>query len=184
MKLLRYLAIALAASSLALVDGGALAQPKDKDKKEQKEERGQKGGKPDKEQKDQKPKKAKHQNGKQLAGEKLKKNGKHELHKNGKHTAFIDVQDGKIRGVNVKHAEKGDVPVKKYKTKQKPPNVAEAPASGMQPVSFIQVQTQYLGEVWIGYAYIDEWGDEVIYWFPYDMIYDGDTGAIEYIPAY
>ena len=27
------------------------------------------------------------------------------------------------------------------------------------------------------------YGDEVIYWFPYDMIYDGDTGAIEYIPA-
>ena len=41
---------------------------------------------------------------------------------------------------------------------------------------------QDLGTVWIGYSYIDDYGYEVIYWFPYDMIYDGDTGAIEYIP--
>ena len=191
---LRYLAVVLAASSLVLVDGSAFAQPKDKDRKEQKEEKGgakDRGGKPDKEdrgqggQKEQKPKKAKHQNGKQLAGDKVKKNGKHELHKNGKHTAFIDVQDGKIRAVNVKHADKGDVPVKKYKTKRKPPNVAGGPAAGIQPVSLILTQAATsLGEVWIGYAYIDEWGEEVIYWFPYEMIYDGDTGAIEYVPVY
>ena len=35
---------------------------------------------------------------------------------------------------------------------------------------------------YIGYAYYDDYGDEQIYWFPVDMIYDGDTGAIEYVP--
>ena len=33
-----------------------------------------------------------------------------------------------------------------------------------------------------GYSFIDEYGDEQIYWFPYEMILDGDTGAIEYVP--
>jgi hypothetical protein len=54
-------------------------------------------------------------------------------------------------------------------------------AEGFQYASFLQ--EQYLGTVWIGYAYVDEYGDEEIYWFPYDLILDGDTGAIEYIPA-
>ena len=31
-------------------------------------------------------------------------------------------------------------------------------------------------------AFIDDNGDEQIYWFPYEMILDGDTGAIEYVP--
>jgi hypothetical protein len=53
----------------------------------------------------------------------------------------------------------------------------------MQPVNLMLAQTQYLGVTWIGYSYIDDYGDEVIYWFPYDMIYDGDTGAVEYVPA-
>jgi len=30
---------------------------------------------------------------------------------------------------------------------------------------------------------VDDFGNEEIYWFPYDMILDGDTGAVEYIPA-
>ena len=39
-----------------------------------------------------------------------------------------------------------------------------------------------MGTTWIGYAYIDDNGDEQIYWWPYEMIYDGDTGAVEYVP--
>ena len=175
--------IVAACGALALSGPPTWAQGKDKDRKEQKEERGKpdrpQGGKEDK---DKKPKKAKHQNGKQLAGDKVKKDGKHKLHDHGKHSAFIDVKGGKISGVSVKHAEKGDVPVKKYKTKKNP--MTAATPSGWQTVAFIPVQTTYLGETWIGFAYIDDWGDEVIYWFPYDMVYDADTGAIEYIPVY
>jgi hypothetical protein len=26
-------------------------------------------------------------------------------------------------------------------------------------------------------------GNEEIYWFPYDMILDGDTGAVKYVPT-
>jgi hypothetical protein len=42
---------------------------------------------------------------------------------------------------------------------------------------------QYVGTTYIGYSYVDEFGEEEIYWFPYDMILDPDTGAIDYVPA-
>ena len=123
--------------------------------------------------------KANHKDGKQLLGEKLKKNGKHVLDKKGANTASVDVKDGKITGVKVKHDKKGDVAVTKYKTKTKMARVG-----GYQFASMRLAQLEYLGTVYIGYAYIDDDGYEEIYWFPYDMIYDGDTGATEYIPAY
>ena len=37
--------------------------------------------------------------------------------------------------------------------------------------------------MYIGYAYVDDGGNEEIYWLPEEMILDGDTGAIEYIPT-
>jgi hypothetical protein len=102
----RNLALFLAAAALA-TNGTALAQGKGQDKEKGKDRQ------------EKKAKQHKHENGKALVGDKIKKNGRHEFHKHGKHTAFVDVQDGKIRGVSVKHAEKGDVPVKKYKTNKK-----------------------------------------------------------------
>jgi hypothetical protein len=123
--------------------------------------------------------KADHHDGKQLLGENIKTNGNHVIHKKGAYTVSAEVKDGKIAGVHVKHAKKGDVPVKKYKTNK---NMAQA--AGHQFNSFPTTQDQYLGTVWIGYAYVDEYGVETIYWFPYDMILDGITGAVDYVPAY
>jgi hypothetical protein len=180
---LRFLTALFAALALLAFQGPAGAQPKDKPQKEQKEQRGQKDPKErgQKDGKEKKAKKEKHQNGKSLVGDKIKKNGKHKFHENGKHASFVNVKEGKIAGVSVSHADKGEVPVKKYKTTKQ---MAGLSAGGVQPVSLVLAQgTQYLGMTWIGYAYIDDWGYEVIYWFPYDMIYDGDTGAIEYWPA-
>ncbi len=120
-----------------------------------------------------------HHNGKELLGEGIKTNGHHVIQKKGAYTTSVEVKDGKVAGVHVKHAKKGDVPVKKYKTNK---NMAQA--DGHQFTSFLSSQDQYLGTVWIGYAYVDEYGVETIYWFPYDMILDGYTGAVEYVPAY
>lgn len=174
-RILYFLVTLFAVVGLAAIGGSALAQPKDKDRKEQSETKGKKDVK------EQKVKEHKHYNGKDLVGDKIKKDGKHQFHQNGKHTAFVDVKGGKIAGVTVTHAEKGNVPVKKYKTTKK---MAGASASGIQPVSLVLAQAQSLGTTWIGYSYIDDWGYETIYWFEYDMIYDGDTGAVEYIPVY
>ena len=123
--------------------------------------------------------KANHQNGAKMLGEKVKTKGKHVIEKKGPHTVSLDVTDGKIAGMHVKHDKKGELPVKKYKTKKK---MAHA-NNGIQYASFIKVQDTYLGTTYIGYSYYDDYGDEYIYWFPYDMILDGDTGAIEYVPA-
>ena len=177
-RILRSFVILFAVAGLAAIDGSALAQKdKNKDRKDQSDGKGK--GKEDG--KEKKAKQHKHQNGKDLVGDKIKKDGKHAFHQNGKHTGHVNVKGGKIAGVTVTHAEKGNVPVKKYKSTKK---MAEAPTVGMQRVSFVLAQAQSLGEVWIGYAYIDDYGDEVIYWFPYEMIYDGYTGAVDYVPIY
>ena len=163
-----------ALGGLGAVDGSAFAQ-KDKDRMEQSNTKGNKDGK------QKKVKEHKQHNGKDLVGEKIKKDGKHKFHQNGKHTAFVNVKGGKITGVTVTHADKGNVKVKKYKTTKK---MAEETGSGMQRVSLVLAQAQDLGTIWIGYSYFDEWDYETIYWFPYEMIYDGDTGAVEYVALY
>lgn len=121
-----------------------------------------------------------HHDGKQLVGDKIKKDGRHEIDKKGAYTAAVDVKNGKIAGMHVKHDTKGEVPVKKYKTNK---DMSKESGGSMKKTAFIPVQAQYLGTTWIGYSYVDDFGDEEIYWFPYDMILDGDTGAIEYVPA-
>jgi hypothetical protein len=136
-----------------------------------------------------------HKSGEQLIGAHVKPNGEHVVDKpngehvidrHGKHTAMAEVVNGKIAGIKVKHSEKGDVPVKKVKSNKKMAQADEtkvAQANALQPVAFMTVQAQDLGTIYIGYSYIDDNGDEVVYWFPYDMILDGDTGAVTYVPV-
>lgn len=119
-----------------------------------------------------------HQNGKQLLGDKIKTNGHHVIDQKENVTASVEVKDGKIAGLHAKHAQKGDLPVKKYKTSQKLAQTDEFQGAARM----IAVQ-EYIGTTYIGYSYYDDYGNEEIYWFPYDMILDGDTGAIDYVPA-
>jgi len=170
-RILYFVVTLVAVVGLAAINGSALAQPKDQGRMEQSNTKGNKDGE------QQKVKEHKHHSGKDLVGDQIKKDGKHQFHQNGKHTAFVNVKGGKIAGVTVTHAEKGNVPVKKYKTGKK-----MAQADGLQYASFQLAQAQDLGSTYIGYAYVDDFGIEVIYWFPYEMILDGATGAIDYVP--
>ena len=158
----RTLAALVAACGLILAAGSVLAAPKDKGP----------SGKTHS-----KAKSHKDMSGKSLVGDKIKQDGNHKIHENGKFSTSVNVSHGKIAGVNVKNSDKGDVAVTKYKTTK---NMAARPASGI----YLAAYDQYIGTLWIGYGYIDDWGEEIIYWFPYDMILDGDTGAIDYYPAY
>ena len=115
-----------------------------------------------------------HHSGQRLLGNKIKTNGNHVLEKIGKNTVSVVVKDGKVAGVKVKHSQKGDLAVKKYKTDQK--------MASADRIDDFQL-AQYMGTTYIGYSFIDEYGDEWIEWFPYDMIYDGDMDAIVYVPA-
>lgn len=67
--------------------------------------------------------------GKALLGDKIKRNGPHKLQEQGSYSAFVNVSKGKITGMRVKHADKGSVPVTKYKTTR---NIAQAQTSGAQ----------------------------------------------------
>jgi hypothetical protein len=164
----QFLFTTLAAALSAAATGTALAQKEQKEReaKGQAKERGT-------------GKHHNHHDGKQLVGEKIKHEGRHEIDRKGQYSAAVDVKNGKIAGMHVKHDTKGEVPVKKYKTNK---DMAKE-SSGFKTTAFIQTQAQYLGTTYIGYSYVDDFGNEEIYWFPYDMILDGDTGAVEYVPA-
>ena len=120
-----------------------------------------------------------HQSGHDLLNPKGKKDGKHLLHKKGPHTVSVDLKEGKIAGMDVKHDKKGNVPVKKYKTNKK-----MAAVGGLHTVAYtgMLAQAYSTGTTFIGYAYIDDYGDEQVYWWPYEMMYDPWTGAVEYVP--
>ena len=119
--------------------------------------------------------------GKALLGDRITKNGTHKLEDHGKYSASASVFKGKITGMTVKHPDKRSVAVTKYKTTK---NMARGATSSVELASYFLVQSQYMRTIWIGYGYTDDWGDDYIYWFPYDMIYDGSTGAIDYYPTY
>jgi len=154
---------ALAAIGLSTVVPAALGQGKG-------QEKGQGQGK----------RKQHHNNGKDKLGDKIKQNGNHVIDKKGDATVSVTVKDQKVAGMQVKHAKKGDLQVTKYKTNKK---MADA-ATGIHLAAYdtLLAQAQSLGTTYIGYSYIDDYGDEQIYWYPYEMIYDGDTGAIDYVP--
>jgi hypothetical protein len=120
-----------------------------------------------------------HHDGKQLVGDKLKQDGHHDIDHKGKYTASVEVKRGKIAAFQVAHSEKGNIPVKKYKTHKK---MAQTGSPHPLYASFQMAQMQDLGTEWIGYSYVDDYGNEEIYWYPVEEIYDGDTGAIDYVP--
>lgn len=119
-----------------------------------------------------------HHNGHQLLAAN-KTDGHHVIDKKGHYTTAVDVKGGKVAGVHVVHDTKGEIPVKKYKTHKK---LAQVTGPHVTYASLFLGQDQDMGTVYIGYAYIDDDGNEEIYWFPYDEVIDGDTGAVEYIP--
>ena len=122
-----------------------------------------------------------HHDAKQLLGESRKADGHHDIDHKGKYTASVEMRHGKVHELHVRHSEKGEIAVKKYKAHRK-----MAMASGgahMVYASLAAGQGEDMGTVWIGYSYVDDNGDEQIYWFPAEMIEDPDTGAVEYVPT-
>jgi myo-inositol-hexaphosphate 3-phosphohydrolase len=124
-------------------------------------------------------KKQNHHDGHRLVAAKLKTDGHHNIDKKGHYTASVDSKGGKIAAFHVVHDTKGNIPVKKYKTNKK---MAQATDPQLTYVSLVLVQDTDMGTVYIGYSYVDDDGNEEIYWFPAEEILDGDTGAVEYVP--
>ena len=124
-------------------------------------------------------KKQNHHDGHRLVAAKLKTDGHHDIEKRGHYAASADSKGGKIATFHVVHDTKGEIPVKEYKTHKK---MVQATGSHLTYASFALPQDTDMGTVYIGYSYIDDDGNEEIYWFPAEEIVDGDTGAVEYVP--
>ena len=119
-----------------------------------------------------------HHDAKQLLRD--KSDGRHDIDHHGKYTASVEMRNGKIHAMHVRHSEKGEIALKKYKTNRK---MALNTLGHVAYASLESAMFQDLGTVYIGYAYIDDNGDEQIYWLPAEMIEDPLTGAIEYVPT-
>jgi hypothetical protein len=120
-----------------------------------------------------------HHDGAKLVAAKLKTDGHHDIDKKGHYTASVESKGGKIAAFHVVHDTKGNIPVKKYKTNKK---MVQARDSHLTYAAFALPQGEDMGTVEIGYSYIDDDGNEEIYWFPAEEILDPDTGAVEYVP--
>jgi hypothetical protein len=124
-------------------------------------------------------KKQNHHDGHRLVAAKLKTDGHHDIEKKGHYSASVESKGGKIAAFHVVHDTKGAIPVKKYKTNKK---MVQATGAHFTYAAFALPQDMDMGTVEIGYSYIDDDGNEEIYWFPAEEILDGDTGAVEYVP--
>jgi hypothetical protein len=123
-------------------------------------------------------KKQNHHDGHRLVAAKLKTDGHHDLEKRGHYTSSVESKGGKIAAFHVMHDTKGEIPVKKYKSNKK---MVQVTGSHLTDASLALPQED-MGTVEIGYSYIDDDGNEEIYWFPAEEVLDPDTGAVEYVP--
>jgi hypothetical protein len=123
-------------------------------------------------------KKQNHHDGHRLVAAKLKTDGHHDIEKRGHYASSVDSKGGKIAAFHVVHDTKGNIPVKKYKTNKK---MVQVTSLHLSYASFALPQED-MGTVEIGYSYIDDDGNEEIYWFPAEEILDPDTGAVSYVP--
>jgi hypothetical protein len=119
-------------------------------------------------------KKSKHVDAHAATKQHLGKDGHHEIHKNGKHTASAEVKGGKIASFHVKHEKKGEIALKKVKSKKKVAMLDGTPDAA-QPAD-----TTYAYD---GYCYddVDDADTEVCYWYPVEIVTDDFTGAVEYV---
>jgi hypothetical protein len=113
-------------------------------------------------------KQKKHQNGRALLGDKIKQNGKHKLPKAGKVDVSVEVRNGKVAGLTAAHPTKGNLQVRKVKSRKK---LAEtAPTVILAGMKLAQ------GSVWYyGYWFVDDEEDDWYYWFTADDVIVDDT---------
>jgi hypothetical protein len=114
-----------------------------------------------------------HQNGHALLGDKIKQNGKHKIHKAGKVDVSAEVRNGKVVGFTATDPGKGNLAVRKVKSRQK---FAEAtPGLVQDGIQLAQVTVVYYYGYWFNDG-VDDW----YYWFPVDVVIVDDTW-IEYV---
>src|SRR5437899_6538818 len=110
-----------------------------------------------------------HLNGKDLLGERIKKNGKHKIHTTGKKVdVFAEVSNGKVTAVAA-----AGMQMKKVRSRQK---LAETtPGITLASMQLAQADVYYYG-----YWVYDDLTDYYYYWFPADYVIV-DSSWVEYV---
>jgi hypothetical protein len=128
-------------------------------------------------QKEKKEKKAKkHLNGSQLLGSKIKQNGKHKLAKAGTVDVEVDVRGGKVAALTAQHPQKGNLPVRKVKSKQR---LADAPAPSviLAAMTSDDIKLAQYSDWYYGY-WVEDADDDWYYWFTADEVYVDETWIV------
>lgn len=115
-------------------------------------------------------------NGKNALGERLKRNGKHEVGKIKDKTVTADVDNGKVRTMAA-----GDLPMKRVKTTMKMASVegglVPVAANGVIPAQFTTIEYYY------GFCFDDGY-DFICYWYDPVDVYYSDYYWEDYDPYY
>ena len=110
-------------------------------------------------------KNAHHNNGHNLLGEKIHKNGKHEIGKIGNNPVVAEVSNDKVVGMSA-----GSLPVKKVKSSKKMAGADTTQVAANGPVKLAQVADYY------GYCF-DTGVDVECYWYPATDVLVTDSWA-------
>lgn len=122
--------------------------------------------------KEKKEKKKNHKDGRAVLGGKLKQNGKHKIDKAGRIDVSADVKNGKVVGLTATDPGKGNLQVRKVKSKKK---LADAPPG----VILAKMQLAQYSDYYYGY-WFDDGEDDWYYWFTVDVIIVDDSW-VEYV---
>jgi len=124
-------------------------------------------------------KKHQHKNGHNLLGEKLKQNGRHQIDKAGQATVSAETNNGKVTAMSANHPQKGNLPARKVKSRQK---MAETESESVRVAANVEGTQLAQTIVYTSYGWcFDDGLDVYCYWYPADVVIV-DASWVEFVP--
>ena len=124
-------------------------------------------------------KKHQHKNGQNLLGAKLKQNGRHQIDKAGQATVSAEINNGKVTAMSANHPQKGNLPPRKVKSRQK---MAELEPQGVRVAANVEGAQLAQTVIYTSYGWcFDDGLDVYCYWYPADVVIV-DASWVEFIP--
>jgi len=124
-------------------------------------------------------KKHQHKNGHNLIGAKLRQNGRHQIDTAGQATVSAEVSNGKVTGMSASHPQKGNLPARKVKSRQK---MAEMEPQRVRVAANVEDTQLAQAVVYTSYGWcFDDGLDVYCYWYPADVVIV-DASWVEFTP--